>query len=501
MTPRHAPWRQWQFYAILVVAAAVRAVWAWVQTGDPHPDDIVHLLMAESILAGDDFPFLVWRAGYGGTLSNSWLLAGVFAVTGPSLLVGLAFGVCLSLLQLVVWCAIAERLQPGSGLWVSALLAVSPPSLAYIGIALDYSDALLLGSVWIWMLVRGLQRPRVGRAWAAGFGALAGYLVYLHPTTIVFLPAAVLLWRWRKPVAPAWAAGGFFVGVLPLLVANGVGQGMTWRRLAGRLLQSTMPEFQQHASVSWIIGRLWTQWTTGLLKQPETILQALGTQRGALLLNLIIVGGCIYLWWHARRAPRVARWVTATIVTANLMGSVLLGVTVRPRYLYPAYFTSTMFAGMGASLSGAAGKAAVGLIMGLRALATAQDVRPIPRMPYRDVIAFLQAQGYRHGYAFAPAVALTFLSKHQLTVAETAADPLQVYDRVVHLTAEVDQAARVFYLYRLDVPEDRDYAQRFEVVARTTDTAFAVQEFPPFRIYWHLSRPIRPRELLEARPP
>ncbi len=149
---------------VMVLALVMRLLWLLVNVGRPWADDVIYAAMAESIRLGEDFPLVTWRLGYVGTLGNSWVLAALFRLTGPSLLVTLAYGVLLSLLQVWLWRCVAERLRPGAGVWAALLVAVQPPMFTQWAQALSYCEFLTVGALLSWMIIQVTEGQRLSHA-------------------------------------------------------------------------------------------------------------------------------------------------------------------------------------------------------------------------------------------------------------------------------------------------------------------------------------------------
>jgi len=155
---------------------------------------------------------------------------------------------------------------------------------------------------------------------------------------------------------------------------------------------------------------------------------------------------------------------------------------------------------MDAHLGGLPAQAAALAAVGLNGWGVVERVRATPAgLPYRAVIAQLRARGARYGYAdFWQALPLTFLSRGALQVASTATDARGFYDRTTHITQRVDAASDVFYVFNMEVPTQRPFAEALEDLARRAQVQYERADIPPLRIYTHLSRPVRPQELAGA---
>ena len=493
--PRLPRYHLWIAGAFLL-AVVVRMSWFVLQVSQPSSDDLLYAMMADAIRSGRDFPLLMWRAGYGGTLGTSWVLALLFRFFGTSLGVALGYGALLSLVQVWIWSRVADAVHPGAGIWTALLLAVPPPTLGLQAQTLGYAEPLTIGALWIWSIVRAIRRGRASAWHAWWIGALAGYLVYIHPIVLVFLPAALALRRFRVSIRPWYAASGFCVGLAPLVIANAHLGGVTVRRIGGRVLGMTAAEFTQHASLQTVGHQLLQQIRAGFFTQPRLLVEACSWETGGVVFGVLTAACFLFILMRSGRAPALARWVAWPVMIAMVLGNILLGRNAHARYYLSAHAAGSLLAGV---TVGSAAPTLGWAVYGLALLNEWQTIQVIQRAglppPYDAAMAYLNAQHLRYGYAdFWTAIPLTFLSRGRLVVSTTGMDPERFYDRTVSITQQVDAADTVFYLYRRDRPAEQRFAHALEQVARADGMLVQQCEIGPFTVYSGFSRPIRPQE-------
>jgi hypothetical protein len=124
---------------------------------------------------------------------------------------------------------------------------------------------------------------------------------------------------------------------------------------------------------------------------------------------------------------------------------------------------------------------------------------PKPGIPYQAAIDYLRSQNLHYGYAdFWQALPLNFLSRRSLIVASTATDAKGFWDRTTHITAQVDAANELFYVFDGSNKDQQGFIQAFEALIANDSITCERANIPPLRIYTHLSRPIRPEELAQV---
>jgi 4-amino-4-deoxy-L-arabinose transferase-like glycosyltransferase len=206
----------------IAVGVVLRARWVLSSAVHPVDDTLFYYQHAVELLDGRGYlnpvtghPTAFIPPGY------SALLAGLFRITGPSLVAGAFLNVALAALGMVFAYLIGRAYF---GLWASRLavliLALFPSQIAYTPAL--HADILVqtlaLGVIWAGLVSR---RPVVT-------GVLLGCLALTAPKELVLLPALVICWRRQLPWRATfrlWAlpmAVTCFVVVLPWTVRNAI---------------------------------------------------------------------------------------------------------------------------------------------------------------------------------------------------------------------------------------------------------------------------------------
>jgi Dolichyl-phosphate-mannose-protein mannosyltransferase len=192
-------------------------------------DQAVVGLMARHILKNGEHPVFYWGSGYAGTIEPH-LLAGVFALLGPTLF-AYRLGMVLFLLAGVALTTAAARRMFGDScaLFTLAVLAVPPFAFLSKGLTSDgaYDALFFLTTLILWTAFEAERRLAQGRPAVALFatmGLSAGLGFWLDP--LIAIPAvAVLLWFsavrravFRRPRELCAFIAGLAAGVAPVLV-------------------------------------------------------------------------------------------------------------------------------------------------------------------------------------------------------------------------------------------------------------------------------------------
>lgn len=484
-------------WLVLFTAVLARATWFLVALHHPSSDDVQYALMAEAIRHREAFPLVAWGIGYGGTITSSWALAGLFALFGPSLATALAYGAVLSLIQVGLWMKIAKTLHPGSEGWVGLLLAAPSAHMGIMMQQLSYADALVVGALVVGCAAKWSRQKSVSTKQSLVLGVLAGYLLYTHPIPSVFAAAILVLWRTRVRVAWAALCAGLFAGVSPLILANLLMRGVTIRRVGARMLNMNASQFSANADVGRLAFRLIEQCVIGIKAQPRLIAESFSSEWGLSVLGIAATAGLFVLLAWSRQSSLRVRWLAWPVIAATLAGNVVFGQNARARFLMPAYASSALLAGIGASLGGVPAQWVAVSVAGLNSFGSWQRVRASGQtVPYSAAIGYLLERGQVFGYAdFWQSIPLTFLSQGRLQVASTATDANGFWDRTGHITRRVDAARDVFYVFDASSKSQQPFIQAFESLIKQTALSCETADIPPLRIYSRLSRPVRPQEL------
>lgn len=190
--------------AVLLLAFGLRLRYALQP--EPFVDEPTSLLVAEAI-ARTGVPRLPSGLFYGNDLPYSYLLGGLVALVGPSLLAARLLSVAASVLTTgLVYLAGRRLVSPWAGLWGAGLLALNAEAILWGGRARAYGLLGLLSFLAAATFFGGLAS---GRAAVRRLGlALLVLSAFVHPEAALLLPAflagslAVCGWRWWLRPAP-----------------------------------------------------------------------------------------------------------------------------------------------------------------------------------------------------------------------------------------------------------------------------------------------------------
>ncbi len=484
-----------RFFILLAVAFLVRLTWMLIFYRSVSSDDLQYALMGEAMRHGESFPLVAWGIGYGGTLTSSGVLAVLFTFLGANVWVVLAYGLLLSLLQVVVWWMIAEELKPNAGWWVGLLLAIPPPHMGIMMQQISYADSLLAGAFLCWLILKACRKQRLTKTESLFIGFIAGYIFYAHPIPMVFLAALLALWRCRVRLDGAALAAGAFLGVLPLLIANVLEKAITLRRIGARVLNANASQLSANASVFYLFEKLAHQIAAGISSQLRLIAEAFSSDLG--LSGLGIIAACFMVFLVAKKKqPQRIRWLAWPVIIASFAGNILLGENARARFLMPAFASSSLLAGLNAAESASS----MPIFYGLLAINGWQMKKRVKAadagIPYAAAIEYIASRRLKYGYSnYWTSLPLTFLSQGRLQVSSTATDSAQFYDRTKQITSRVDQSPDVFYVFRTDDSQQAVFIRAFEALLNQQRLQCKQADLGVLRIYTDLSRPVRPKEL------
>jgi 4-amino-4-deoxy-L-arabinose transferase-like glycosyltransferase len=215
--------------AIFGLAFAVRAIYLLQARADPLHDfvyalaDSLHyhrqaLALLDGALVGDAPYFL-------GPLYG-WLLAGVYALAGPSLEAVRWLQALLGAASCVLLLRIGARLFGDRvGVLAGTLLGLYGLHVYYTGVLLPTVLVVFLNLAFLLLLLRALEAPSPGRAAAAG--AVLGLAVLAKSNALLLLPAALLLARFGagsfERGRGAWCAalaGAALLAIAPATLHN-----------------------------------------------------------------------------------------------------------------------------------------------------------------------------------------------------------------------------------------------------------------------------------------
>lgn len=129
---------------------------------------------------------------------------------------------------------------------VLSLYAFHPTMLFWHKILLTESLSLSVGVVYLYFLIRFLQRPSQKAVWCSQAGLC--FLLFIRPSFLYLLPLNVLFWIWqfvRKRIKLTWIALACSVGILGLYV----GYTHAFGRVYGQNMVSEVGDINQY----WIL--------------------------------------------------------------------------------------------------------------------------------------------------------------------------------------------------------------------------------------------------------
>jgi 4-amino-4-deoxy-L-arabinose transferase-like glycosyltransferase len=206
--------------ALFALALIVRSVAVLADGGyEPRNDAFDYDRHAASLAAGDGYPSSIYGSGGGPTAlrppAYPLALAGVYALSGDSIIAGRLLGALLGAIAVLLVYAIAARLWGSrAGFAAGALAAVYPPLVA-VSLELFSENLYLVGLLGAVLLVL-IAREDPGRLrWAAAAGAVAGVaLLTRNAALALLLPLVIGLWG-----RPPWRLGAAGPPLLALLCA------------------------------------------------------------------------------------------------------------------------------------------------------------------------------------------------------------------------------------------------------------------------------------------
>jgi hypothetical protein len=412
--------------ACLAIALAYRLPalidpWGWV-----NRDGAYGAFVGMHLRAGlRPAPVFTEGANYQGTLKGHIAAAlSLLGVEDWSLLIVIA-SVLLSLLSVAAGMALARRIGGTPAAWITGLYLALPPrflavfSLNSVG---QYVDVLALGGVALALVARvaiddeGSSRP-AARCAAAGF--LLGAAFWQQPVALSYAAATAVVLALRRGPGLAWAAAGFAVGALPVLLWNAQhdwasgdimgrdpaelrAQAEALPRLVQRTLTISFPilgglapghPWSELPPARWIALAVIPMAAIGHLALTGREIVASIRRRAAspALLPPLVLAAALALWW------------------ATASGKVYW----RPRYLLPVVAATAIHLGVvlgrlwGRSrLAGAAVTLAL-LVLNVAGLAFPPGDGITPRLfagaeiaaPYARLVRSLEAKGIRTGYS------------------------------------------------------------------------------------------------------
>ena len=505
---------------VLAVALALRLILLAGGAFSFDSDEAIVGLMARHILKGAR-PVFFYGQSYMGSL-DAWLVAGGFALLGPSVLVIRIVQVLLFAIHVLLTYRLAKVWSRSDRVaLLSALLMAVPPALLtlYTTVSLGgYGQVLVLGDLVLLVGWKLAEEREVHLGWWALLGLLAGLGFWTLGLMVAYaVPVAVLLlWRHRMRGWAGYLLGllGFFLGSGPWWMHNLTG---SWSGL--RTLFDPIAEQAAFAPVLPFGARALGLLLIGL---PGLVGIRLPWMAGELPVYLVpvVLSGYGAVAWHAMGAARRRRWRGGYRLLWGMAISLLLlllcsrfGSDPTGRYLLPLYTPLCMFTAAGLDALARwrwAAVAGTGLILGLHLVGTfAAATGPggltaqfDPRLQYgnahdRALIEFLEGSASPRGYTnHWIAFKIAFLSEERVILAAAlpykaslqSAGPVSRYPAY---DDEVAQAASIVYVTGGQPELDAVLKDRF----LDRGIAYREQVIGPYRVYYDLSAPITPADL------
>jgi 4-amino-4-deoxy-L-arabinose transferase-like glycosyltransferase len=522
---------------VLILALAVnvvgKAALLGMQVVPFNADEAVVALMAKHILQGER-PLFFYGQAYMGSL-DAILVAGGFALFGTQVWVVRAVQVLLFAMTLILWHRFCEE---GFGSRTVAniavlLLAIPPVFLTlYTTITLGgYGEALLFGALGLLLalqIARG--KSTVGR-WL-GLGLTTGIGFWSFPLSLVLTGPAWLTAAaaaLRPPASPA--AGNRRWLRLPFLVTGTVLGALPWvigwvqlgaaalEEIGGSAIAGTLPGGGAPVLFLRLLNFFLFGFSTLFGLRPSWEIRWLVPVMLpiALILDLAVVSFAV---WRLRlRDPaRPARWMLAGAAVFLFVVYLLtpFGNDPSGRYLLPlvpaAAVLAAEFIVRAASRFGRAVYLLPILLVVYQAAGTVEcalhnppgittQFDPVAQLDQRDmpeVIAFLRQHGEMRGYTnYWVSFPLAFLSGENIIF--TARLPYHEDlrytprdDRYPPYGSLVENAERTAYITTNNPVLDAALESAFARLG----VSYQVEQIGDFRIYYQLSRPVRPEEIL-----
>jgi len=535
---------------VLLIATILKVGLLYTNVVPFNSDEAVVGLMARHILQGER-PIFFYGQAYLGSL-DAWLIAGAFAVLGPSVLAIRLTQVALYLGTIFTTYLLGLRIY--SSRWiagVAALFLALPTVLVtlYTTATLGgYGEVLLLGNILFLLALRlgdnQGQDPRpkaqdsrlkvqgsstvawvlLGFLSGLGFWGFALILVYILPVIVYLLVTELTSGRARLRVLVHWLlfGFGFVVGAAPWLWFT-LNNGLTsLTELGGSAVAGASPSQPVFAAFAHLFNFLlfgptvvWglrPPWSAQFLALP--LIPVVLAIHSAVLVFVVARG------LRLRDSARAGRWLLFGSCAALTGGFILtpFGADPSGRYFVPlaaplALFTAEMLytlpgwfrAGRGLSNGLAL------IIVAFNVWGTVQSAVAFPpglttqfdvvaQVDHRsdaELIGFLRAQGETRGYGnYWVEFPLAFLSDEALIYAARLPYHLDFRytardDRYLPYTQAVDASPKVAYITTRHTPLDA----RIRAGLRRLGVTFAEKHIGDFHIFYALSAKVTPAEL------
>ena len=518
--------------ALILLGALGLKAWLIASKAVPfNGDEAIVALMARHILDGAR-PIFFYGQHYMGSL-DAYLLAGGFFLLGESVTTIRIVQTLLFIGTLLASYLAARRLTRSRRVaLLTALLLAFPPVLLtlYTSATLGgYGEALLVGSILIWLGHRLAREDKYGWGLWLAWGLLAGIGFWCMGLVMVYaVPMALwMAWELRRPAQSqtgsplafyasrlSVVACGFLVGSLPWWLGGGA-------RGIARLLTTQAQESTTAMAFAYdVVERAFHFFVLGLpalfgLRFPWSASgPPLWLAVPALALYLGALGFAARQWRDDRRSSLAPLWGICFIL---LLGFVLTPYGNDPsgRYFLPLFLPMAIFTAQAlAELHQHVRHwtwALLALVLAFNLVGTVQAALTNPpgvttqfaedsRVDHRfydELIQFLRAKGETRGYAtYWIAYPLAFLSDEEIILV-----PRLPYKADLRYTSRddryepygeiVEASSRVAYV----TSDQPALNERLRQAFCDLGVDFREREISSYHVFYDLSRKVRPAEL------
>lgn len=507
---------------LLVVAAAIRLVFArW--SGLPfESDEAIVGLMARHILWGGERPLFYYGQSYLGPL-EPFSVAAIFAVLGPSVTALRLAPLGYSLVFLGLTTGYSWR-QHGSAAGLATLAYLGVPPLFLLTWSVKarggYAELLALGAL-ILLLVAQLGDAPAPRIWRwVVLGAASGLALWTDPLALVYLvPSALYLVVKRGRQLADWRPLLGCLALLlisaPMLLDNLRSRGATFRELAGANGTTNMSFLQYrqnlvatiHDSLPILVGL--SQASSNRQAFLEARTQAIIPAALATAVAIALAAGLALLLgrsaWRLRRGTvdpdDLLLWVAAATLALFCVSEAEVLFLSEPRYLLPIYAATPVLAGLWSKCWRRQGALAVALVTVAITLnlGSVLSFRPDLAAPHLDgqvvdagspqLASFVAAHQVSWLYTdYWLAYPLAFQSGEQIVPSVVDSQLAVGFNRYIPYAVAVDQATDPAILVVAGGPTEERLVARL----RATGRRYRVSRWQNLDLYDQITPPLRP---------
>jgi 4-amino-4-deoxy-L-arabinose transferase-like glycosyltransferase len=523
--------RYWALGLALLIGVGGKVALLAARAFPFNADEAVVALMAKHILQGER-PIFFYGQAYMGSL-DAVLAAGGFALFGEHVWIIRAVQILLFAGTIVLWFFFCEE---GFGSCAAArtavLLLAVPPVLVtlYTTVSLGgYGEALFFGTLCLLFALQ-IIRGRAGGARWFGLGLSAGIGFWSFPLSLLLSGPACLAAVLTRPAAADGPAAARRYPRIALLCAGAAAGALPWIIGWFRLGSAAIRELSGSAIAGTLTGGPGTTLGLRLMNLLLFGTSALFGLRPSWELRWLIpallplalaiqLAAVAYAVWslRLRDAARPARWMLAGSAAALIPLYLFtpFGNDPSGRYFLPLGLAMAAFAAeLAVRAASRFGRAAFLVPLALVAYQAAANLDcaarippgittqfdPVAQLDQRDlpeVIDFLRRNGETRGYTnYWVSYPLAFLSGEEIIF--TARLPYHenlLYtprdDRYPPYDDAVESAGRVAYITTRNPALDALLESAFSRLG----VEYQVEQIGDFRIYYRLSRAVRPEEI------